>query len=209
MMVGIAATRPSPKRSHLPPTSGSRLLSLLQGPVQALWGHRQLSQSDARSTIDGVSNGRCWWHDGDLAHRADTVGVIIRRYFNNVGSDARDVHTGWDAVIEQISILEYTLAVKGISLGEGPTNALSSPALHLAFDLVGVDTQAHVLKRRVSENCDGAGVAVNLNIGHMHRRVRGNRHRAKRLAMTTIAQHGLLATYCTLRDGSQRHGAFW
>src|SRR5712691_1099722 len=183
------------------------LAGALQRPVQAFRGHRQLLQPDAYGPVDGIRYGRRRWHDGDLPNSANTVGVVTRRLFDDIGANAWDVQAGRHTVIEQVGVLQHPLVVKGIPLGQSPANALSGPALHLAFDLIWIDTQTHVLKRRVLENGDGAGVTINLNIGNMHRCVRRNRHRAKGLAIAAIAHDGVLATYRALRDVGQPHGA--
>src|SRR5262249_1182851 len=150
------------------------------------------------SPVDGIRNGCRGWYDGDLPDRADTVGMVIRRLFDDIGRNAWDVQAGGHTVIEQVGILQYALIVKGVSLGQSPAKALGGPALHLPFDLVRIDTKTHVLKRRVPENGDGASVAVHLNIGHMHRGVRRNRHRVKRLAVAAVAHHGVLTSYGAL-----------
>src|SRR4029434_675981 len=142
-----------------------------------------------------------------LPDSAKTVGVITGRLFDDIGGNAWDVQTGRHTVIEQVGVLQHSLVVKGISLGQGPANALGGSTLHLAFDLIWVNTQAHVLKRRVLEDSDGASVTVDLHVGHMHRRVWRNRHRAKGLAIAAIAHYGVLATYRAMRDVGLHHTA--
>src|SRR5215471_18113075 len=151
------------------------LAAVFQRPMQAFWRHRQLPQPDAYGPVDGIRYGRRRWYDGYLPDRANPVRMVTRWLFDDIGGNTWDVQARRHTVIEQVGVLQHSLIVKGIPLGQGPANTLGGPPLHLSFDLIRVDAQAHVLKRRVLENGDGASVTIDLNIGHMHRCVWRNR----------------------------------
>src|SRR5438270_14034189 len=86
-----------------------------------------------------------------------------------------------------MGILQDSLVVEAAYLGQSPANSLCRPALHLPFNLVRIDAQADVLKRRIAQDCDLAGVAVDLHIGHMHRRIRRDSYTTKRFAGAAMA----------------------
>src|SRR5207248_8696627 len=76
------------------------------------------------------------------------------------------------AVVEEAWIFEAAVLVVDIFLVERPANALGDPALHLAFDIAGVDRAADILDRRVPQDLDVAGLAVDLDIANMGREAR-------------------------------------
>src|SRR5215831_17234671 len=115
------------------------LTAVLQRPMQAFWRHRQLPQPDAYGPVDGIRYGRRRWHDGYLPDRTNTVGVITRWLFDDIGGNTWNVQARRHTVIEQVGVLQHPLIVKGIPLRQRPANTLGGPPLHLAFDLIRVD----------------------------------------------------------------------
>src|SRR3954452_15961711 len=108
-----------------------------------------------------------------------------------------------------MGILQDSLVVEATYLGQSPANSLCRPALHLPFNMVRIDAQADVLKRRIAQDCDLAGVAVDLHIGHMHLRIRRDSYTTKRFAGAAIGHDGGLATHGALGDSSQGDGPLW
>src|SRR5262245_57079836 len=100
------------------------LADALQRLVKTFWRHRQLPQPDAYGPVAGIRYGRRRWHDGHLPDRTNTVRVITRRLFDDIGGNRGDVQARGHTVIEQVSVLQHPLIVKGIPLGQCPANTL-------------------------------------------------------------------------------------
>src|SRR5262249_14247600 len=92
------------------------LASALQRPVETFWRHRQLPQPDAYGPVDGIRYGHRRWHDGHLPDCTNTVGVVTRWLFDDIGGNAWDIQAGRHTVIEQVGILPHPLISKCLSL---------------------------------------------------------------------------------------------
>ena len=114
--------------------------------------------------MNRVGNGRRRRHDRHFADAAHAVGMTRVRHFHQDRVDHRQVQARRHSVIEEAGIGHFALAVIDVLLIERPADALHAAALHLPFDIAGVNRLADILDRGVTQDRNFTGLRVHLNI---------------------------------------------
>src|ERR1041385_3941286 len=83
--------------------------------------------------------------------------------------DHRHVGSDRHAVVEEARIFEAAILVVDIFLVERPADALCDTALHLPFDIGGMDRAPDILDRGIAQDFDRAGLAIDLDIANVGR----------------------------------------
>ena len=91
------------------------------------------------------------------------------RYFYDLSVDHRQIRCHRNAVVQETGIFQHTLVVENVFLIQGPANALGSTALHLTFNIGGVNGPARVLNGGEAQHIDLACLGINSQIAEVHR----------------------------------------
>src|ERR1700683_4742417 len=126
--------------------------------------HRQLGHPNSGCAIDRVGD-RSWRrHDRDLADTAHAERMNRVGNLDDYGFDHRQVETGWHPIIEQTDIFQCAVRVVKIFLVKRPPEALRAAALHLTFDIAGMNCLAGVLGNGTSQQLHLAGIWIDFHV---------------------------------------------
>ena len=92
--------------------------------------------------------------DRRLAHAAHAVRMGRIRHLDDDRVDHRQVQRRGHAIVEIAGVQHPVLVVEEVFLVQRPADALHAPALHLPFDVAGMDRLAGVLHGRVAQDRD-------------------------------------------------------
>ena len=83
------------------------------------------------------------------------------------GVDHRQIQAGGHAIVQERGVLHTALGVEEVFFVQGPTDTLDHAALHLPFDVTGMDCLARVLHHGVVENGDLSSVNIDLDVRYL------------------------------------------
>src|SRR6516162_5212297 len=148
---------------------GAQRLGFVQRRPQPRRRHWQIAQPNSRGVGDRVGDRRHWRYDRHLAAAAGAERMARVRHLYQDRVDHRHVGGDRHAIVEEAWIFEPPVLVVDVFLAQRPADPLRHAALHLPFDIGGVDRAADILDRGVTQDLDVTGLLVDLDIADMGR----------------------------------------
>jgi hypothetical protein len=122
--------------------------------------HGQFRHAYTDRAVDGVGD-RCGRrHNRHLTDPTNTDRMPRIRHLNQNRFDHREVQARRHAVVKKSRVPHRAALIVVVFFVERPADTLSDTTLDLPFDVTGMHRLAHILRRRVTQDLDLAGLRI-------------------------------------------------